>query len=539
MNRVKQVFENLKIRSKLGISYFALISFLLVSVLIGLNALGMARKSITGMINDDYPTISLGNDLIQNINQGVQLQLMLINAQDPVSKVTIEREMLEKTKNISTTFGELRRLADDSDSQRILDDIEVKRREFLSSRQDFLSRLAVNKAEANSFYLNSTVKLQDAYVKQVSNFIGLQEAQMKSSYESFTTRYNSVRKEIIFISLFSILTAITLALFITRSITAPLYDVIARVQRVAEGHLTNSISTQRRDETGLLMNAIGAMQTNLSVMVRQIREGAENIATGAHQILAGTRNLSERTEEQASSVEETAASVEQFTATIAHTRSNTRFASTLSAQAENAVSQNGEMMQAVTVKMNEIEASSRQMAEILTLIDSIAFQTNILALNAAVEAARAGEHGRGFAVVAQEVRSLSQKTATSSSEIKALIEKSSSQTRDGQRMATDANQLMGGMISNVSEMKTILSQIDQAAVEQADGIAQINIAITQIDTTTQQNAALVEESLAASAMLNDQAVIMMRTVSAFRTEDAPSENVQGLSNHKEITYATA
>lgn len=222
MNRVKQVFENLKIRSKLGISYFALISFLLVSVLIGLNALGMARTSITGMINDDYPTISLGNDLIQNINQGVQLQLMLINAEDPVSKVTIEREMLEKTKNISTTFGELRRLADDSDSQRILDDIEVKRREFLSSRQDFLSRLAVNKAEANSFYLNSTVKLQDAYVKQVSNFIGLQEAQMKSSYESFTTRYNSVRKEIIFISLFSILTAITLALFITRSITAPL-----------------------------------------------------------------------------------------------------------------------------------------------------------------------------------------------------------------------------------------------------------------------------------------------------------------------------
>ena len=232
--------------------------------------------------------------------------------------------------------------------------------------------------------------------------------------------------------------------------------------------------------------------------------------------MAGTRDLSARTEEQASSIEQTAASMEQISATVKNTGDNTANASQLSARASGAVTDNGKLMASLTQEIQNISSSADKMSDIINLIDSIAFQTNILALNAAVEAARAGEHGKGFAVVAQEVRNLAQKTANSSKEIRTLIENSTQQSVRGLEMVRQVNGKMDELVQNVDSVTRILKEIEQASLEQSDGVHQINIAIGQIDTTTQQNAALVEESVAASEMLNEQARVMQDLVSVFR-----------------------
>jgi methyl-accepting chemotaxis protein-2 (aspartate sensor receptor) len=232
--------------------------------------------------------------------------------------------------------------------------------------------------------------------------------------------------------------------------------------------------------------------------------------------MAGNQDLAARTEEQASSVEETAASMEQITSTVQNTYDHTNVASRLSADAANVVKQNGQMMSQVTSKMRLINDTSNRMSDIINLIDSIAFQTNILALNAAVEAARAGEHGRGFAVVAGEVRQLAQKSASSANEIRSLIEDSNSQAREGMDLVEVANQQIIGMVTNVQEMDGILGDIKLASQEQTEGISQINTAIGMIDTTTQQNSALVEQSVAAAASLNEQAQNLREMVKVFR-----------------------
>lgn len=234
-------------------------------------------------------------------------------------------------------------------------------------------------------------------------------------------------------------------------------------------------------------------------------------------------DLAARTEEQASSVEETAASMEQITATVKNTADHTSEATKLSAGAASIVKNNGEMMNQVTQKMRVINDTANRMSDIINIIDSIAFQTNILALNAAVEAARAGEHGRGFAVVAGEVRQLAQKSASSASEIRNLIEDSTSQTQEGMHLVEKASALINGMVDNVEEMDVILREIGQASREQTDGISQINSAIGLIDAATQQNSCLVEESVAAAASLNEQALHLKELVNVFRVREEDTQ----------------
>ena len=230
------------------------------------------------------------------------------------------------------------------------------------------------------------------------------------------------------------------------------------------------------------------MQVHLQDIVTEVKNGAVSLSATAEQIVAGNQNLAARTEEQAASVEETAASMEQITATVKNTAANTLKATALSADTAGVVKHNGEMMEQVTDKIRMINTTATRMSDIINLIDSIAFQTNILALNAAVEAARAGEHGRGFAVVAGEVRLLAQRSADSAGEIRALIENSAGQTREGLQLVEEAAESLRGIVSNVSQMADLLHEIGHASHEQTDGITQINSAIGLIDSATQQNA---------------------------------------------------
>ncbi len=515
MDVVQGFSRNVKLRTKLIISSLINIVMLLLVAALGLNSLFLAQTGVNGMMKDDYPTIALGNQLIDEINTTIQRQALLLSPISADRRTTIINGLQGATGQITAIYSKLNALATDDDSKAYLQSLTEKRNAYLLARNEFLQVLNNDSSKALDYYLTTLASRQTEYTGEVQRFIALQEQQMNGSYTSFMASYHNTKISMVIIFIVAILLSAFIGWIIIRSITVPLKNVIAFLGRVADGDLSSGFYEKRKDEMGQLINAIQQMQEKMSDIVSHIRLSAEQISGGASEIMSGTHDLAARTEEQASSVEQTAASVEEFTATISNTRNNTHFAAGLSEKAENAVGQNASMMNNVSSKMAEIHDSASQMADIINLIDSIAFQTNILALNAAVEAARAGEHGRGFAVVAQEVRALAQKTATSSHEIRHLIEESSTRIVDGRDMVADANKLMAEMMNNVVNMKEVLSQINQASTEQADGISQINTAISQIDITTQQNASLVEQSLAASAMLSEQAANMVNSVSVF------------------------
>lgn len=515
MDVVQGFSRNITLRTKLIISSVINITMLLLVAALGLNSLFLASSGVNGMMKDDYPTIALGNQLIDDINTTIQQQALLLSPISAERRATIQTALKGASGKISGLLNQLHALATDRESIDYLKRLDEKRGAYLNARTTFLQILENDAYKAADYYFTTLTETQTQYTAEVEGFITLQEQQMNGSYRTFMSSYQATKVSMIVIFIVAIILSAAVGWVIIRSITVPLKNVIAFLGRVAEGDLSRGYHEQRKDEMGQLITAIQQMQDKMSGIVSDIRASAEQIAGGASEIMSGTHDLAARTEEQASSVEQTAASVEEFSATIGNTRNNTRYATDLSAKAEAAVSQNAAMMNNVSGKMAEIHDSASRMAEIINLIDSIAFQTNILALNAAVEAARAGEHGRGFAVVAQEVRALAQKTATSSHEIRHLIEESSTRIVDGRDMVTDANKVMSEMMSNVADMKELLVQINQASSEQADGISQINTAIGQIDLTTQQNASLVEQSLAASAMLSDQAANMVNSVSVF------------------------
>ena len=305
-----------------------------------------------------------------------------------------------------------------------------------------------------------------------------------------------------------------------RSISRPLADVLAHLQRIARGDLTGTLDARRHDEMGALVKGLKTMQDALTATVQQVTHGAEAIAQATREIAAGNTDLSRRTEQQAASLQETAASMEQLTSTVKQNADNARQAQQLATQASQITTQGATVVAEVIGTMGEIDRSSQRIVDIIGVIEGIAFQTNILALNAAVEAARAGEQGRGFAVVAGEVRSLAQRSSLAAKEIKALIDDSVARVSDGSRLVGSAGETMDAIQRSIGEVAGIMNAISAASAEQSDGIEQVNRAVSQMDQVSQQNAALVEQAAAAAASLEQQAAALRRAVSMFRLGNA-------------------
>ncbi|WP_413436800.1 methyl-accepting chemotaxis protein [Sulfuriferula sp. GW1] len=360
--------------------------------------------------------------------------------------------------------------------------------------------------------------MKDSYKvvrKNIDALIQYQMDQAKREFESTQSMYARVRN----ISIIAILAGVLLAAFIgtwlIRAISGPLNEAVRIAKSVAAGDLTQTIEVHSKDETGQLMQAMKDMNDSLAHIVGQVRTGTETIAVASRQIASGNADLSARTESQASSLEETASSMEELTSTVKQNAENARQANQLVVSASDVAVKGGKVVGQVVDTMTSIKDSSRKIADIISVIDGIAFQTNILALNAAVEAARAGEQGRGFAVVAAEVRNLAQRSAGAAKEIKSLIEDSVDKVDVGGKLVDEAGKTMEEIVNSVKRVTDIMSEIAAASQEQSSGIEQVNQAVGQMDEATQQNAALVEQAAAAAESLQDQAAKLAQAVSVF------------------------
>ncbi|HEU0264684.1 MAG TPA: methyl-accepting chemotaxis protein [Geobacterales bacterium] len=333
----------------------------------------------------------------------------------------------------------------------------------------------------------------------------------------------------IVISLVLILISLAIAYYMSRSITVPLSQAVAVAEQVASGDLTSDIEVTSHDETGQLLLALKKMNDGLEAMVSEVRESSDAIASATQQIATGNSDLSQRTEEQASALEETASSMEELTSTVHQNKENAQHANQLALSANEVAAKGGEVIRRVVTTMQSISDSSKRIVDIISVIDGIAFQTNILALNAAVEAARAGQQGRGFAVVAGEVRNLAQRSAAAAKEIKGLISDSVNKVEEGTREVNHAGATIEELITSVKRVTDIMAEITAASVEQSSGIEQVNTAITQMDQVTQQNAALVEEAASAAEAMEDQAQSLVQLMSRFKV----AEDNEGRQKHQE------
>jgi len=346
----------------------------------------------------------------------------------------------------------------------------------------------------------------------------LQLDMAKGEFQSAQSRYALVRNISVAVVVCGVLLAAFIGVWLVRAISRPLNEAVRLAESVAAGDLTQRIDVHSQDETGQLMLAMKNMNASLAGIVGQVRSGTEAIAVATREIATGNADLSSRTESQASSLEETASSMEELTSTVRQNAENARQANQLVVSTADVAVKGGQVVGQVVDTMASIKESSRKIADIIGVIDGIAFQTNILALNAAVEAARAGEQGRGFAVVASEVRNLAQRSAGAAKEIKALIEDSVGKVDAGGKLVDEAGKTMDEIVGSVKRVTDIMGEIAAASQEQSAGIEQVNQAVGQMDEMTQQNAALVEQAAAAAESLQDQAARLAEAVSVFKLD---------------------
>jgi methyl-accepting chemotaxis protein-1 (serine sensor receptor) len=408
-----------------------------------------------------------------------------------------------------------------SDQEAALAQTLTAKRSVLMDQGVKIEIAAMHANDMTAFRDMAETKISPMFIdfdKSLSAVVAYRRQHAEALYTQAQDRFSLISALILFGVGGAVVFALLIRVLLMRKIVTPLDLAIGHFDRIAAGDLSAEITVRDNTETGRLFAALKNMQGSLVRTVTSVRNGAESIDVGAREIAAGNIDLSARTEQQAAALEQTASSMEELTSTVKQNTDNARQANQLAATASLTAERGGAVVSQVVDKMHNITESSRKISDIISVIDGIAFQTNILALNAAVEAARAGEQGRGFAVVASEVRSLAQRSASAAKEIKGLIEASVEHVESGSALVENAGQTMNEVVVAVKRVTDIMGEISSASEEQSTGIEEVNRAVSEMDSVTQHNAALVEQAAAAAGSLEEQARRLSEAVAVFRID---------------------
>jgi len=512
------MFKNLKVGPRLALGFAAVLALMAVISAISLSRLaaikadlaavtGEAPERLAGSLRDlaRYQALTLRDVVMQDDPAFKKKEI------DLMRKARVDYDRTAQTLAAMLADGDPVKAAFDQAAAALLAVKAPAEKAIDRSMSDDMPGAAeVVREEARPAQLAHVAAL-DKVIEAIQQASRVRNAEADAAYRQAVAL-------IVALSLAALALGALIAWRIQRSITVPLDIAVAVAQAVAEGDLSRDITVRSMDEVGRLLQALKTVNTRLGRTMLEVRMTAETMQTASSEIAAGNADLSQRTEQQASNLQQTAASMEQLTATVQHNADTARSAAQMAGSASAAASKGGDVVAQVVSTMQAITVSAKKIADIIGTIDGIAFQTNILALNAAVEAARAGEQGRGFAVVASEVRALAQRSAHAAKEIKTLIGASVDNVEAGSRLVDDAGATMSDIVRQVQRVTDLIGEISSATLEQTSGIGQVNQAVSELDKVTQQNAALVEESAAATESLKQQAGKLVDAVGVFRLD---------------------
>ncbi|CAE6832113.1 hypothetical protein R70006_06704 [Paraburkholderia domus] len=512
--------KGITIKARIGLTMAFLAALLVAIGVFGLFGMSRSNDAYQDTFTNAMPSaVDIGNAELYAARERLALDRAAFMVGTPDAASVIERARLMRATS-DTWWKKYMDLPRDAEEDRLAQDVVAKRDALHQQLDQFSATIAAND---QTKVVDNAKRLQATYNDLATSDDALRKFQFvsaKQGYDSAQSSFEVFRMVSAGALLVGVLAAVMSYLTLSRAIGRPLDAALCHFDAISAGDLRRPVVVTSRDEMGQLLDGISKMQRSLTETVRTVRSGSESIATATRQIAAGNIDLSSRTEEQASALQETASSMEELTGTVKQNADNARQASSLAANASEIANKGSAVVSQVVGTMGDINQSSAKIADIISIIEGIAFQTNILALNAAVEAARAGEEGRGFAVVAGEVRSLAQRSSAAAKEIKELIDTSVERVQSGSALVDEAGRTMTEIIGAVQRVTDIMGEIAAASEEQSSGIDQVARAVTQMDEVTQQNAALVEEAAAAASSLEDQAGKLRTAVAVFQLEES-------------------
>lgn len=517
------------IGTRLGFGFAVMFALSILIASIGIMQLQAVADETAEMMDQPLAKERMITDWYSKIDSAIRRTTAIAKSSDVSLSLFFAEEAAASTKRVNGLLDQIEPLLT-SEEKLLYEKIGAQRKIYYSARNSIADLKKEGQVEeAEQIFQVVFVPAAHLYQNLVQELLDMQRQAIDTTAVDIETAAATSRHFLAGIAILVLVFGVFCAWWLTTGITRPLQRAVDAARRVADGDLSGEIVVDSTDEPGQLLHTLNEMNHSLSHIVSNVRSGTDSIATAASQIAAGNMDLSSRTEEQASSLEQTAASMEELTSTVKQNADSARQANQLAMSASEVARKGGDVVSQVVDTMISINDSSKRIVDIISVIDSIAFQTNILALNAAVEAARAGEQGRGFAVVATEVRNLAQRSAAAAREIKNLIGDSVDKVAIGSKLVNEAGSTMAEVVASVRRVTDIMSAITAASQEQSTGIEQVNQAIAQMDQVTQQNAALVEEAAAAAESLQNQAEALSQVVGSFQINERHDVVVQEMS----------
>ena len=515
-------FANLKIGVRLGLAFSITLALALITGVYAIAQLSNVQDNVADLATNWMVSARALGDFDNRVSSHRRIEARLLTTTQPKEIDDIEKALTGFKADADAKWKIYVPTIDSDEEKALAADIQTKLAVYYAAGDKLVKLAREGSPEMSKSYATESRDATTAVQAAIAKNLELQDRGAARAYKDAQASYVQARLVVISLLTVSIALGALLAYLITRSITAPVAKTVDAARRVASGDLSESIHAESTDEIGQLVQALSEMQESLSKVVSTVRNGSEGVATASAEIAQGNQDLSSRTESQASALEETAASMEELSSTVTQNADSAKQANQLAMTASTVAVKGGEVVGRVVETMKGINDSSRKISDIISVIDGIAFQTNILALNAAVEAARAGEQGRGFAVVASEVRSLAGRSAEAAKEIKSLISTSVERVEQGTALVDQAGETMAEVVSSIRRVTDLMGEISAASTEQSAGVQQVGEAVQQMDQVTQQNAALVEQMAAAASSLKGQAQELVQTVSTFKLSDSAS-----------------